>query len=100
MRAHLHQRVLHLVDHLADHLLGILGAVEHRVEVGIDDVGKAGKDPHLVFLLSIWPGAQPTIMPITMPARNMIQWSALRLRRKSRMRLPARSKPSLRPARP
>jgi len=45
-RAHLDQRVLHLLDDQPDQLLGILGAVEDGVDVGVNYVGEAGKDPH------------------------------------------------------
>jgi len=51
-RAHLDQGVLHLLDHQADDLLGLLGPVEDGVEVGIDDVGEAGEDTHRCRSLS------------------------------------------------
>src|SRR3546814_19571268 len=43
-RPHLHQGVLHLLDHQADDLLRLFGTVEDGIEVGIDDVGEAGED--------------------------------------------------------
>src|SRR3546814_19073181 len=43
-RPHLHQGVLHLLDHQADDLLRLFGTVEDGIEVGIDDVGEAGDD--------------------------------------------------------
>src|SRR6185437_12900327 len=45
-RAHLDQRVLHLLDDHPDDLLRILGAVEDGVDVGIHDVGETRKDAH------------------------------------------------------
>src|SRR3546814_4511526 len=45
-RPHLHQGVLHLLDHQADDLLRLFGTVEDGIEVGIDDVGEAGEDTH------------------------------------------------------
>ena len=36
--AHLDQGILHFMNHLPDHFLRVLGAVERRVQVGADDV--------------------------------------------------------------
>ncbi|MNS45872.1 hypothetical protein D3C72_783500 [compost metagenome] len=42
----LHQFIFHLLDDQAHHLLGILGLVEQGRQIGIDDVGQAGKNTH------------------------------------------------------
>jgi hypothetical protein len=42
----LHQFVFHLLDDQAHHLLGIFCLVEQGRQVGIDDVGQAGKNTH------------------------------------------------------
>ena len=45
-RANLDERVLHLLDHEAHELFGILGLVEDRVDVRVHDVGEAREDTH------------------------------------------------------
>ena len=43
---HLDEGVFHLLDHQPDQLVGVLGGIEHRVEVGIDDVLESREDTH------------------------------------------------------
>ena len=45
-RAHLDQRVLHLLDDQPDDLLGVLRPVEDGVDVGIHDVGQPRENAH------------------------------------------------------
>jgi len=73
--AHLDQGVLHLLDDQADQLLRLLGAVEQRVEVGLDDVRQARKDAHDGRV----PGVQPRMAPTRAPAMKNSQDSRGRL---------------------
>ncbi len=38
--------ILHFLDHQADELLGVLGLIEHGVDVGVNDVAEAAEDAH------------------------------------------------------
>jgi hypothetical protein len=47
------QRFFHLLNDEPDHFLGVFGLLQHRVDVGLNDVSKSGKDSHGISVFGI-----------------------------------------------
>jgi hypothetical protein len=49
----LNLRFLHFLNNEPDHLFRVLGLVEHRIDVRVDDVSESSEDIHVWLFLSM-----------------------------------------------